>query len=418
MVYRRYTDASYTTPSPEKLIASDLSEPSATRRIPTVIYTRPGRRLRIHVRNGDDARHSLHMHGLQYGIDSDGAYPLGVADKEGGRGDGICPGETYTYEYVVTQEMTGCWPFHDHYKDLGEMVRLGLIGGVVVSDPCWIAVDLEVPLFLHQMAGRRPAALFDSGDILAGDSWARVFDTTGTFSYECFYHGVMQATVTVEPTGPANATVTISDHLFIPAAVTIGRGGTVTWENAGASTHTVTENGASAAASSMAINGRSHAGNTPVIEMTTGQRIRWYVFNHDFGQGWHNFHAHASHWSFGGLHVDTQSLGPAESTVIHTVAPPVVLPPCEAEHSDGPGQEYDLASLIHQRQCLAHARSRLQRQVAVLSTANAQGSGTRGCPGSGRHTGTSCPRLLVGDSRGQYRSHDGAATMAGALGAR
>ena len=119
LVYRQYTDDTYTTMVPDKLIASDISEPSVGRRIPSVIYTRPGRRLRIHLLNGDDAPHSLHMHGLQYGIDSDGAYPLGVVDKNGVRSDAICPRENYTYEYDVKREMTGCWVFHDHYKSLG-----------------------------------------------------------------------------------------------------------------------------------------------------------------------------------------------------------------------------------------------------------------------------------------------------------
>ncbi len=345
LVYREYTDDTYTTMVPDKLIATDISEPSVARRIPSVIYTQPGRRLRIHVLNGDDAPHSLHMHGLQYGIDSDGAYPLGVPNKDGVRSDAICPGEKYIYEYDVKREMTGCWVFHDHYKALGEMARLGLIGGVVVRDPCWPAADLEVPFFMHVLAGRRAAPLFDSGDILAGGTFARTFNTAGTYNYECFYHGVMQAKVIVAPGGAASATVDITDHKFTPEEVTIAPGATVNWTNNGLSTHTVTENGASNSGTSMSINGRSHAGNTPVIEMESGAKIRWYVFNHDFGQGWHNFHAHASHWRFGGLNLDNQSIGPAESFVVNTEAPPVVLPPCKDEHKEGCGKDYELASL-------------------------------------------------------------------------
>ena len=345
LVYRQYTDSSYSTMVPDKLIASDISEPPVNRRIPSVIYTRPGRRLRIHLLNGDDAPHSLHMHGLQYGIDSDGAYPLGVTDNNGVRGDAVCPDESYTYEYDVKREMTGCWVFHEHYKSLGEMARVGLIGGVVVQDPCWPEADLEVPIFMHQMAGRRAAPLFDSGDILPGASWFRLFDTADNYNYECFYHGVMQASIKVEAGGAASATVTISDHLFTPTEITIAPGATVTWNNIGATTHTVSENGASKSGTSMSINGRSFAGNTPVIEMASGARIRWYIFNQDFSQGWHNFHAHASHWKFGGLNIDNQSIGPAEAFVVNTVAPPVVLPPCKEEHKEGSGNEYELSSL-------------------------------------------------------------------------
>ena len=345
LVYRQYSDATHTTPVSDKLIEADLSEPSVERRIPTVIYTRPGRRLRIHVHNGDDAPHSLHMHGLQYGIDSDGAFPLGIANSQGVRSDAICPGESYTYTYDVKPEMVGCWVFHDHYRDLGTMARLGLIGGLVVRDPSWPKVQHEVPLFMHSMAGRRAAPLFDSGDVAADAQWSRRFAVAGTFHYSCFYHGHMHGSIVVEAGGADSATVTISDNAYEPAKLTVAPGATVTWINQGDSTHTVTESGATKSATSMTINGRSHAGNTPVIEVHSGQKIRWYVFNHDFGQGWHNFHAHASHWSFGGQNLDNQSIGPAESFVVHTTAPPVVLPPVKDEHKVGQESGYQLASL-------------------------------------------------------------------------
>lgn len=343
LVYREYTDATYTTLVTDKLIATDISEPQTNRRIPAIIYTRPGHRLRIHVLNGDDAPHSLHMHGLQYGIDSDGAFPLGVTNNDGIRSDAICPGESYTYTYDVKEEMVGAWVFHDHYKKLSENANLGLIGGLVVRDPCWPKTDLEVPFFMHKMAGRRANPLFDSGDVIPTGTFARTFDTLGIYDYECLYHP-MFGKVTVTATGPAAVSVQITDNAFTDDDVEIGIGGTVTWTNDGASAHTVTEAGASVSNASMSINGRSHAGNTPVIEVTTGTKIRWYVFNHDFGQGWHNFHAHASHWSFGGQNTDNQSIGPAESFVVNTVAPPVVLPPCKKIHLKGEGKKYLLVA--------------------------------------------------------------------------
>lgn len=39
--------------------------------------------------------------------------------------------------------------------------------------------------------------LFDSGDIAAGASWPRTFDTVGTFEYHCDIHPSMQGTITV-----------------------------------------------------------------------------------------------------------------------------------------------------------------------------------------------------------------------------
>jgi hypothetical protein len=78
-------------------------------------------------------------------------------------------------------------------------------------------------------------------------------------------------------------------------------------------------------ASPLARSGRT---NTPVIDVKSGARLRWYVFNLDLGTLWHNFHPHAQRWTWGAEHVDTRSLGPAESFVATTVGPDVLLPPC------------------------------------------------------------------------------------------
>ena len=68
-VYREFLDPQYLVPKPDKLIVADVNEPAFPHRVPgTVIYARPGDRLRIHVRNGDTTPHSFHVHGLAYGI--------------------------------------------------------------------------------------------------------------------------------------------------------------------------------------------------------------------------------------------------------------------------------------------------------------------------------------------------------------
>jgi hypothetical protein len=95
------------------LISADVNEPRPERRIPgTVIYASPGERLFVHVCNGDDEPHSFHVHGLIYGIDSDGSWPFGVHDAKGRRSDAICPGQTWCYVFNVTEDTIGAWPFH------------------------------------------------------------------------------------------------------------------------------------------------------------------------------------------------------------------------------------------------------------------------------------------------------------------
>src|SRR5438874_6639997 len=80
LVYREYLDPDYTQPKRAKLIAADVNEPPWDRRVPgAVLYANPGERLYIHILNADKADcHSFHLHGLKYGIDSDGAWPFGV----------------------------------------------------------------------------------------------------------------------------------------------------------------------------------------------------------------------------------------------------------------------------------------------------------------------------------------------------
>ena len=138
VIYREYLDSAYLIPKPDKLILADVNEPVYNHRVPgTVIYTRPCQRLKIHVWNRDEVPHSLHLHGLRYGIDSDGSWPFGTeAAHHGGRSDAICPGETWTYTFDVTNEMLGAWPFHDHTHHHDMRIDQGLFGGIVVLGPC------------------------------------------------------------------------------------------------------------------------------------------------------------------------------------------------------------------------------------------------------------------------------------------
>jgi FtsP/CotA-like multicopper oxidase with cupredoxin domain len=127
LVYREYLDPQYLVPKPDKIIAADVNEPAFTRRVPgTVIYVRPGDWLRIHVKNSDVTPHSFHIHGLRYGNDSDGSWPFGTQSGDGRRSDEICPGQTWTYYFQVTDEMIGAWPFHDHYRNIGAFINRGL----------------------------------------------------------------------------------------------------------------------------------------------------------------------------------------------------------------------------------------------------------------------------------------------------
>jgi len=459
LIYREYLDPQYLVPKPDKLIAADINEPAFPRRVPgTVIYTKPGEWLRIHVKNADGAPHSFHLHGLRYGIDSDGSWPFGTQSDDGRRSDEICPGQTWTYTFEVTEKTIGVWPFHDHYRNIGAYVNRGLFGGLVVLPerehehlprfplppdfekrvhevlkklegrsgqpakpqqaaravrmvamdpmqgpmpmpgpmsgpmppgalvpmhahgidfnevppelvPYLVTLDefahapqplparehtLHVPLFFHQMSGLRGTPVFQSAPLNPGVPYTSpVFSLAATYNYICGIHGaIMSGSVTVQAGNPTSIPpVHIVDFAFNPANVTIGVGGQVTWINDGPSQHSVLERGGDNLPS-YCFNGRSFVGNTPTIVAHAGQRIRWYVFNLDLGMNWHNFHPHAQRWQFADQTIDVRSIGPAESFMVETEAPPVLLLPEEFEHCHHPhkgAKEYDLRGdfLVH-----------------------------------------------------------------------
>jgi plastocyanin len=452
LIYREYLDPQYLIPKPDKLIAADINEPAFTRHVPgTVIYAKPGEWLRIHVKNADGSPHSFHLHGLRYGIDSDGSWPFGTQSDDGRRSDEICPGQTWTYTFEVTEETIGVWPFHDHYRNIGTYVNRGLFGGLVALPekehedlprfpfpphfeervrevlkqledkpgrlqkpqvaraasmegmgpmpgpipgpipggarlprpgggislsetpaelfPYLVALDemahapqplppreclLHVPLFFHQMSGFRGAPVFQSAPLNPGAAYTSpTFTLAATYNYICGIHGaIMSGSVTVQSGSPTSIPpVHIVDFAFNPANVTIGVGGQVTWINDGPSQHSVLERGGDNLPS-YCFNGRSFVGNTPTIVAYAGQRVRWYVFNLDLGMNWHNFHPHAQRWRFANQTIDVRSIGPAESFMVETEAPPVLLLPDEFEHCHRPhkgAKEYHLRGdfLVH-----------------------------------------------------------------------
>ena len=472
VVYREYLDSAYLIPRTTKIIQADINEPVFDRRVPgAVLYARPCTRLKIHVWNTDGEPHSFHVHGLRYGIDSDGSWPMGTESEHGHRSDAICPDETWTYTFDVTDETIGVWPFHDHTHHHHIAIDQGLFGAIVVLGPCdnppkpcrfpWLVirriyekiallegVKLElsdeephhhaapqkhgehehggggghdhgagghdhgagghdhgggehecgpdccesieplrlhprlhakrlhpealryrrdqldflaelnfkelilaprcpntdhVPIFLHVMSSRDSSPVFDReleeqnpGNDL--DVFEHVFNDEGDFDYFCRFHPQMTGMVHVMAGGPAAVTVNIVDGppmAFSPQMVTIGVGGTVRWENHSMQHHTVTSReGASTPTHCM--NGRGFVGNSPTIVVSAGQRIRFYVFNLDVGVNWHNFHLHSMRWTFSHEKIDVRSIGPAESFIVDTVAPPVVLLDEHMEHIQDP----------------------------------------------------------------------------------
>jgi len=125
-----------------------------------VIRGKVGDQIKIHFRNNDTHYgfpHSIHVHGLLYRPEMDGAW-MSYAGKS--PGTAIYPGETYTYEYTVLPDSVGTWVYHDHsipqaigggapVMDIG--TQLGMFGLIAIEDSETPPVDREIFLFLHQL---------------------------------------------------------------------------------------------------------------------------------------------------------------------------------------------------------------------------------------------------------------------------
>jgi len=92
-----------------------------------LIKARVGDRLRVHFKNMDTLRHevhSMHFHGVQYAMDSDGAYIPGFS----GPGANVAVGHSFTYVLRAGPDSAGVWPYHDHSKSMEESIGGGMFG--------------------------------------------------------------------------------------------------------------------------------------------------------------------------------------------------------------------------------------------------------------------------------------------------
>ncbi|HEY8411675.1 MAG TPA: galactose oxidase-like domain-containing protein [Pyrinomonadaceae bacterium] len=385
IIYREYLDSAYIIPKPDKLIAADVNEPLYENRVPgTVIYAHPDQRLKIHVWNDDVVPHSLHAHGLQYGIDSDGTWPFGTqAGNAGPRSDAICPGETWVYTFDITYDMRGAFAFHDYTHFSNIAVEQGLFGGIVVLDYC----DKPPRAFRFRpgiLEGIYNDLAKSEGREFFAKGAERVFDedcapfmleraihvkrfkeetrqllehhldfleefTSREFSLGAkhiptdhvpvFFHRMARKETAAEPPPPKPPRPPILDvdlvlnqqRQLFEAAANIVRGPVDLVVNPGLRPFPFPFPFPfplplpPPPIPSLCINGRSFVGNTPTIVARAGQRIRWYIFNLDISSNAHNFHAHGMRWTFAGENIDTRSFGPGEAFIVEATVPPVLL---------------------------------------------------------------------------------------------
>ncbi|BDI28283.1 hypothetical protein CCAX7_003340 [Capsulimonas corticalis] len=152
--YRAYT------PNWAKPLASDANHGENAGIPGPVIRANVGDTIVIHFRNNDTHYrfpHSIHVHGLVYTPENDGAW---ISSKSNAPGTAVLPGHTHTYTYRADATSVGTWVYHDHSlpQSLGGgapvmdlSTQLGMFGLIAVDAPGAPPVDCEHILYFHQM---------------------------------------------------------------------------------------------------------------------------------------------------------------------------------------------------------------------------------------------------------------------------
>lgn len=117
-----------------------------------LLKARVGDTILVHFRNLDtryNRPHSMHFHGVEYRVGSDGAYLPGFSGKDAN----VKPGETFTYRLVAGEDSAGVWPYHDHSTSMMDSIGGGLYGALSILGRDEQAPDREFVVFLETHLG-------------------------------------------------------------------------------------------------------------------------------------------------------------------------------------------------------------------------------------------------------------------------
>jgi hypothetical protein len=97
------------------------------------------------------------------------------------------------------------------------------------------------------------------------------------------------------------------------------------------------------------------------------------VFDLDLGMTWHSFHPHAQRWRFANDTIDVRSIGPAESFVLETAAPPVLLLSPDLERAQDPDHRPHDATEYHLRgDFLVHCHVEMHMMQGLVALVRSQ----------------------------------------------
>jgi FtsP/CotA-like multicopper oxidase with cupredoxin domain len=125
--------------------------PAGSERIPgPLLRARVGDKLKVHFKNLDpNAPHSMHFHGVEYKVSSDGSYLPGFS----GRGASVGYRETFTYELTAGKNSAGVWSYHDHGPAMDDAIAGGMYGALSILGRGERAADREFVVFFTALKG-------------------------------------------------------------------------------------------------------------------------------------------------------------------------------------------------------------------------------------------------------------------------
>lgn len=295
-VYREYTDATFKhlKPRPADQAYLGIFGP--------IIHAEVGDTIKITFKNNGTHPYSLHPHGVRYEKASEGSpYNDGVPDADKG-GDSVAPGKTFDYVWEVparagpgpNDPSSIVWLYHSHVNERKD-VNAGLIGAIIVTRK-----GMARPDGTPKDVQKEFVTLF------------MVFDESQSWFID---YNVKKYT-----TDPAHVDLTqsIPKDLDSHYDLFIGQG-------------TAAQNFRST------INGYQYA-NMPMMTMTKGDHVRWYVVTLGEAFNFHTPHWHGNTVLVNGQRTDVLSISPAQMVTADMVpdAPGIWLYHCHvSDHMDG-----------------------------------------------------------------------------------
>lgn len=263
-LYREYTDGSFQTlkPRPPQWRHLGMLGP--------LMRAEVGDTIRVVYRNNCDFPNSIHVHGLLYAKNSEGA-PYDDGTPGGVKpGDSVKPGQTYTYVWHVPDRAGPAandpssimWMYHSHTNDYRDF-NSGLVGPLIITarghakpDGTPKDVDREFVVWFSQMHEE--------------DSWY-VKRTLPTIATD---HPI--------PTPLTDTSATVTYPYFVRFSV----------------------------------NGYSF-NNMPLAALTmrAGERVRWYIMDGENDFDFHTPHWHGNTVVIAGSRTDVASLAPMQMIV-------------------------------------------------------------------------------------------------------